>query len=52
MDFIELFDIIYWELNVYYLQPNILYNLRNIKKVCKKWNLFLLYNKIKRLESR
>jgi len=36
MDFIELFDIIYWDLNVYYLQPNIFYNLKNIKKVCKK----------------
>jgi len=50
MDFIELFDIIYWELNVYYLQPDIFYNLRNIKKVCKKWNLFWTYNKIIRLD--
>ena len=31
MDFTKLFDIMYWKLNVYYLQPNILYNLRNIK---------------------
>jgi len=50
MDFIELFDIIYWELNVYYLQPNIFYNLKNIKKVCKKWNLFWIYDKIIRLD--
>ena len=50
MNFIELFDIIYWELDVYYLQPNILYNLRNIKKVCKKWNLFFEFNKIIRLD--
>jgi len=49
MNFIELFDIIYWELNVYYLQPNIIHNLRNVKKVCKKWNLFWKCNKIIRL---
>jgi len=50
MDFEQLFDIIYYELNVYYLQPNIFYNLRNIKKVCKKWNLFWIYDKIIRLD--
>ena len=50
MDFVKLFEIIYWDLNVYYLQPNIFYNLRNIKKVCKKWNLFWIYNKIIRLD--
>ena len=50
MDFIDLYDIIYWELNVYYLQPNIFFNLRNIKKICKKWNLFWTYNRIIRLD--
>ena len=50
MDFKVLFDTIYWELNVYYLQPNILQNLRNIKKICKKWNLFWIYDKIIRLD--
>jgi len=50
MNFIGLFDIIYWELNVYYIQPNIFYNLRNIKKVCKKWNLYFGFDKIIRFD--
>ena len=49
MDFEELFNIIYYELNVYYLQPNIFKNLGNIKKVCKKWNTYFEFDKIIRL---
>jgi len=50
MNFNKFFDIIYWELNVYMLQPNIFINLKEIKKVCKYWNLYWHYDKIIRFD--
>ena len=49
MDFNKLFHVIYREINIYYLQPNIFVNFKEIKKACKNWNLFWTFDKIIRL---